>query len=284
MLPHPDFVAMPRNFWGYVRFISQWRGYTERGTQKVLVPQIDDMVQTLEANDFDIRAVIDKRGAPTRLGKALANYFLYRAEVLNVFVEPRLMDVAEAKKLFEKVRAKWPGADVPTNKQSGEKKGLNYFAGIINTLVKAHIGGQPCAFKPRKLATVVDEHGAILQTSSRWFDGAFPDVINPIAVWEIKEFYYTTTFGSRVADGVYESILDGMELNELRRSDDIHVFHYLMVDSHNTWWNDGRSYLCRLVDMLHMGFADEVLFGKEVVDRLPALAKIWLKEARRRGR
>ena len=32
-----------------------------------------------------------------------------------------------------------------------------------------------------------------------------------MALWEIKEYYYTTTFGSRVADGVYETLLDGLE-------------------------------------------------------------------------
>ncbi|MGH9565995.1 MAG: DUF7687 domain-containing protein [Candidatus Angelobacter sp.] len=26
-----------------------------------------------------------------------------------------------------------------------------------------------------------------------------------------------------------------------------------MVDSAFTWWVKGRSYLCRIVDMLHMG-------------------------------
>ena len=28
-----------------------------------------------------------------------------------------------------------------------------------------------------------------------------------------------------------------------------------------TWWQCGRSYLCRIIDMLHMGYVDEVLFG-----------------------
>ena len=68
-------------------------------------------------------------------------------------------------------------------------------------------------------------------------------------MWEVKEYYYTTTFGSRVADGVYESLLDGMEIEELREHEQINVLHYLMVDSHYTWWECGRSYLCRLVEM-----------------------------------
>ena len=106
--------------------------------------------------------------------------------------------------------------------------------------------------------------------------------MNPIAVWEIKEYYYTTTFGSRVADGVYESLLDGMELEELREQEKIDVKHYLMVDSHDTWWECGRSYLCRIMDMLHMGYVDEVLFGREIRERMPAIVKEWVAVAKAR--
>ena len=106
--------------------------------------------------------------------------------------------------------------------------------------------------------------------------------MNPIAVWEIKEYYYTTTFGSRVADGVYESLLDGMELEELREQEKIDVKHYLMVDSRYTWWECGRLYLCRLVDMLHMGYVDEVLFGREITERMPKIVKGWVAMAKAR--
>jgi hypothetical protein len=132
--------------------------------------------------------------------------------------------------------------------------------------------------------TSVTVDGAPLRTLARWVDGAFPSAVNPIAVWEIKEYYYTTTFGSRIADGVYESLLDGMELEELREHERIDVKHYLMVDAYDTWWNMGRSYLCRIVDMLHMGYVDEVLFGSEVIERLPAIVSEWVTAAKaRRG-
>jgi hypothetical protein len=115
-----------------------------------------------------------------------------------------------------------------------------------------------------------------LRTLARRVDGAFPKTVNPVAVWEIKEYYHTTTFGSRVADGVYETLLDGMELEELREHEAVEVKHYLIVDAHYTWWDCGRSYLCRIIDMLHMGYVDEVLFGREVVERLPGLVKEWV--------
>jgi hypothetical protein len=95
-------------------------------------------------------------------------------------------------------------------------------------------------------------------------------------VWEIKEYYYTTTFGSRVADGVYETLLDGMELVELEKNAGHQILHYLFVDSKFTWWVCGRSYLCRLIDLTHMGYVDEVIFGKELVTRLPEILPEWL--------
>jgi len=64
-------------------------------------------------------------------------------------------------------------------------------------------------------------------------------------------------------------------------SEGIVVKHYLMADSHFTWWACGKSYLCRLIDMLHMGYVDEILFGKEVVERLPSLVEAWVTEAKR---
>jgi hypothetical protein len=51
--------------------------------------------------------------------------------------------------------------------------------------------------------------------------------------------------------------------------------HYLMVDAHYTWWGCGRSYLCRIIDMLHMRYVTEVLFGNEVVERLPDIVSEW---------
>jgi len=73
-----------------------------------------------------------------------------------------------------------------------------------------------------------------------------------------------------------------MELEELRVSGGISVMHYRMVDDHYTWWDCGRSYLCRIVDMLHTGYVDEVLFGSEVVERFPAIVKKWVRQLRMR--
>lgn len=140
----------------------------------------------------------------------------------------------------------------------------------------------PCDYDPGELTTIT-RGGDPLRTLARRVDGAFPSPINPIAIWEIKEYYYTTTFGSRVADGVYETLLDGMEIEELREHERIDVKHYLMADAHFTWWKCGKAYLCRMFDMLHMGYADEILFGREVVEEMPRIVSQWVDIHRQRN-
>ena len=126
--------------------------------------------------------------------------------------------------------------------------------------------------------TSFTENNFPVRSLSRRVDGAFQTPVNPIAIWEIKEYYYTTTFGSRVADGVYETLLDGYELSEVRQFTKRNIRHYLMVDDYFTWWTMGKSYLCRICDMLHMGLLTEALFGKEIIDRIPLIVQDWTDE------
>lgn len=283
MEPDGQFLRQPKHFWANVRTISQQVGYTDRSTSQIKVPSLADMAACLRGLDLETHHIQDDAQQPTELGRLLAAYFAHRANVLNTFVEPRLMDAARAKQVYEDLAGKYPTTRLATmNKQKGDKKTVAYLTAIVNLLVEAYAQGLPCDYDPRALTTVTFNRMP-LRTLARRVDGAFPAVVNPLAVWEIKEYYYTTTFGSRVADGVYETLLDGLELEELREHEHIDVLHYLMVDARYTWWTMGRSYLCRIVDMLHMGYVDEVLFGYEVVERLPDIVAKWVELARQRS-
>ncbi len=280
MKPDQRFQRQPKHFWANVRTISQKLGYTERGERVIKVPSLEKIREALLSLGLESNHLLDAEGKPTALGQSLQDYFKFRAEVLNKTVEPLLMTVEQAAKLFAQYRKRLcPSCPIPMNKQKGEKKTVAYFTGLINMLIEANAKGYPCDYDPRELTTITVQN-APLRTLARRVDGAFPNAVNPIAVWEIKEYYYTTTFGSRVADGVYETLLDGMELEELREHEKIDVKHYLMVDAHYTWWDCGKSYLCRIVDMLHMGYVDEVLFGREVVDEMPRIVKEWVSLAK----
>jgi hypothetical protein len=271
---NPKFATLPKSFWAAVRSISQEVGYTIRGESQVKIPTVSEIRRSFENLGLNPDLIGDAEN-PTDLADTLLAYYKFRANILNNFVEPRLMDVKRAKSEFDALKKKLkPSCPIPLNKQKGKKKAPAYFTGIINMLIEAHSNGLPCDYDPRELTTVTRD-GIPLRTLARRVDGAFPSTVNPVAIWEVKEYYYTTTFGSRVADGVYETLLDGMELEELREHEKVKVLHYLMLDAHYTWWDCGKSYLCRIVDMLHMGYTDEVLFGYEVVERLPELVKSW---------
>lgn len=275
MRANSRFIQQPKEFWAHVRTISQEVGYTDRSTSSIRVPQINEVRTKFNrlnlktshiANDFDIL---------THFGQTLFNYFNFRATVLNEIVQGFLMKKDSAEVEFHRLKKQLnPTCPLPMNKQKGDKKNYAFLTGIVNMLVQANIGEAPCDYDPRSLTTTTRD-AMPLRTLARRVDGAFPSVVNPVAIWEIKEYYYTTTFGSRVADGVYETLLDGMELEELETAVQRKIHHLLIVDDHFTWWQCGRSYLCRIIDMLHMGLIDEVLFGREVLTRLPELAREW---------
>jgi len=260
-----------------VRTISQEVGYTIRRKKQVKVPTVEEIKNCFIDLDLNVNIIVRGNNSPTAITNELLEYFEYRADVLNNFVEPRLLNAEDARNtfngLYDQLQPKCP---IPMNKQKGDKKSPAYLTGIINMIIESKIDDMECDYDPKELTTIT-RNGVPIRTLARRLDGAFPSPINPVAVWEIKEYYYTTTFGSRVADGVYETLLDGMEIEELSEHEKIDVLHYLMIDSHFTWWECGCSYLCRIIDMLHMGYVDEVLFGLEVIEKLPDIVSEWVE-------
>ncbi|MBS0437077.1 MAG: hypothetical protein JSR75_19695 [Proteobacteria bacterium] len=273
------FGGQSKAFWAHVRSISEEQGYTDRKTGGIKLLTAAGIQSSMHELGLTSGHLVDK-GKLTPDGQLLVDYFAYRADKLDNFVQPRLMDAERAAKAYDEVVAKYKPTLPPTmNKQKGEMKKIAYLTAMVNGIIEHVAGKNGFNPDPRQLTTFT--HSSVpLRTLSRRVDGALPGVVNPVAIWEIKEYYYTTTFGSRVADGVYETLLDGMELEEMHEHEGRRVEHMLALDAHYTWWECGRSYLCRIIDMLHMGYVDEVLFGYEVVERLPALAAEWVALAK----
>ena len=273
MRPINRFQKKPKSFWASVRFLSQEVGYSKRGI--IIVPTMEDVKRAFSDMNLDT-SHLEIQGESTELTDDLLDYFTERARVLMNEIKPKLMDAEQAKRLFENLRQEFnPTCPIPMNKQKDNKKAEAFLTAIVNMMIERYSDGLPCDYNPRELTTITRD-GAPLRTLARRVDGAFPSTTNPIAVWEIKEYYYTTTFGSRVAGGVYETLLDGMEIEELLEHEKIDVKHYLIVDARYTWWECGKSYLCRMFDMLHMGYVDEILFGREVVEEMPRIVSEWI--------
>lgn len=277
---HKYLINTSPEFWANVKLISQKLGYTERKTGQIKVYNLEEILSLYHDLGFRTNKLIYKDEI-TDFGKLVLDYFAYRSDAISNSIQHNLMDIEEAEELFETLlKQHRPTCPIPMNKQGKGKDNPNYFTGIINILLEANIGAYPLSYSSTEL-TAFTQNKIPFRSLSRRVDGSFPSIINPMAIWEIKEYYYTKSFGSRVADGVYETQLDGLELNEVRKGLDREIKHYLMIDSKYTWWNKGRSYLCRIFDMMHMGLVTEAIFGKEVVERIPIITKEWIEDYER---
>ncbi|MGC5247064.1 DUF7687 domain-containing protein [Gordonia sp. DT219] len=310
MKADPRFTNKPVQFWAYVRSVSEALGYSirERKSKGVVTvpasvrnPLIEDLFFALSKMDQPTDALGSLEN-PSHLAIELSSYLSLRAELINEHIRRDLMTAEEARTTFLEVQRELNAVPtgipvlnskreecavdykvagqtvrVPMNKQKGVKRFESYLTGIINLVVADALQGLPCDYDPRSI-TRFDHEDTLYQTFSRRQDGAFPSTRNPISIWEIKEYYYTTTFGSKISDAVYITSLDGYEREELERVTKIKINHLVMVDSYETWWGKGRSYLCRMIDILHMGHVDEILFGREVVTALPEIAREWAAE------
>ncbi|MBA2288024.1 MAG: hypothetical protein H0W02_21325 [Ktedonobacteraceae bacterium] len=274
MIPVSTFQAQPRHFWAHVKLLSEGLNYSLRGTIRRYT--LKEIQQFLTDYGLSSSHLQDPLGPDYTYGDLIVAYINYRADVLERSVLPNLMNREQAKADFEQLRSNFK-ATLPQvyNKQSGIKRHPAYLTCIVNLLTEQVLDERYFNHNPQGLIVVTNE-GRPLRTFSRRMDGAYPSIVNPLAVWEIKEYYGTTTFGSRVADGVYETMLDGEEFAELQEHSSIEIKHYLIVDDYFTWWVKGKSYLCRIIHMLHMGLVDEVLFGKEVLTRWPEIVRSWL--------
>lgn len=280
MIASETFKNQSYKFWADVRYISQEVGYTTRRNRKkginsaIKVPSLEKVIELYNKHDIDITHII-KDGVLTVYGGMLFDYFKLRADTLNMIAPTNLMEPDEAETLYNELKNS-PGLfiEAPNNKQTGDKAKPNYFTGIINTMVARKLNSVEFNSNPRSLTTV-RENKELVYCLSRWVDGAIPDVINPSVIWEIKEYYYTTTFGSRVADGVYETQLDGYELKELETKLNRKIYHILFIDSRRTWWHIGKSYLCRLFDSMHMGHIDAVIIGRECITDIPKILDLY---------
>jgi hypothetical protein len=266
-------------FWAHIRTISEEIGYSGPRTGKVHSPSnVGEIITALQSLRLKSEHVATPDGNATVFGQQLLGYLQFRADFLNNDVRPLRMTASEARAEFIRCFKKYrpPPLSLPWNKQKGEMKAPAFLTGIVNMVLAHTLGESSCDFDPLSLTTVTID-GEPFRTLARRVDGAYPAVVNPTAVWEIKEYYYTTTFGSRVADGIYETLLDGLELDGLEQSPHGQIFHYLIVDAADTWWGQGNPYLCRIVDMLHMGYIDEAVFGREVEPAMTAAACEWKK-------
>ena len=102
-----------------------------------------------------------------------------------------------------------------------------------------------------------------LHVTARNLDGAVPGLINPYAIWEIKEYWGKTKGGSKMSDAVYECQLVGHELLDYSSRANHNVQHIVFLDGKEQWGHR-KSDLKRFLDLLNQGLVDHLIIGQEI--------------------
>ena len=262
------FQREDKSFWFFIRFISERLGYTDKKTKEVKKYTFAEVDNICKSENLNMKV--------NQIQQAI-DYCDMRATAINTVIRPNLMNLQQVQLEYNRLFALGQYTkNFPMNKQRGAKKNVNFYAAIIIMLAET-------AAKAKNKDFDADPHGLvyflnnqkIVGSSSRRLDGAYPSIYTPELVWEIKEYYYTTSFGSRIADAIYETQLDGYEFDEIYNRTGVKPHHVLFVDSQE-WWNHGKSYLCRLIDALNQGLVDDVIFGREVFTEWPKILNDYM--------
>jgi hypothetical protein len=271
MFANDEFEGRGREFWSYVRLVSEQVGYQPRGDGLVKEYTTDDLQETVERTGINADPILGEFSEPTtELGEDVLEYLNYRSEQVEVALN-RIRTNDEAIDEFEEYRGDFEMETEQLNKQGSSKPLV--FANSVNLVLEKETGVDFNP-NPRMLPTVLDSEKRLQMTLPKWPDGAFPTARNPLAIWEVKEFYSSTTFGSRIADAIYEIMLFNEELDTLHSETGSEVELYLMTDGYEAW-REGVSYICRIIDILNMGYIDAAIFGEEVFTQWPDIVDEW---------
>lgn len=159
----------------------------------------------------------------------------------------------------------------------GYHKSSKVLVNTVDALVDAECSrtSTPVDKNPQSRAAIVSRDH--IWVSPRRLDGAIPSLFNPVALWEIKEYWGKTSGGSKMSDAIYEIQLVGTELRMFEDEFGIHVNHYAILDGKHQW-SARKSDLRRSVDLLYSGLLDELVVGREVLTEWPRILRECCKK------
>lgn len=197
----------------------------------------------------------------SQLVKPLVDYLAMRVRLSDALLnDMRTED--EARKDFARLSAakvRRYGTQMAGHHQSSKVLVATVEA-VTNEVCSSH--GLTANVNPQKRAVRIAND--YLWVSPRRLDGAFPSLINPYAIWEIKEYWGKTSGGSKMSDAIYECQLVGTELRAFEDKHGIHIEHFVLIDGYDQW-RARRADLRRAVDLLYSGLIDELIVGRHVI-------------------
>lgn len=134
---------------------------------------------------------------------------------------------------------------------------------------------------PQRRCVWLIEHD--LHVTARNLDGAIPALVDPVLVWEIKEYWGTTSGGSKMSDAVYECALVGREIRDFEKRAGLDIGHAVLVDGQEQWASR-KSDLLRLCDLYYQGLIDALIVGREVETEWQPFVRAMVEKSRERER
>lgn len=141
-------------------------------------------------------------------------------------------------------------------------------AATVNWMTADALAGRFTTFDPNPQSRVAVFEPGHLFVSPRRLDGAIPTLLNPVGIWEVKEYWGKTKGGSKMSDAIYECQLVGSELRTYEDRGGRRIRHYFILDGLDQW-QARRSDLLRAFDLLASGLVDELIVGREVLTDWP---------------
>jgi hypothetical protein len=197
----------------------------------------------------------------------LSTYWTKRREISELLLD-LMREEGRAKEDFESISSRQIrsyGVQLP-----GYHKSSKVLVDTVEFLTQ-----QTCFGLGADVNTNPQSRGAIISNEHIWvsprrLDGALPALFNPVALWEIKEYWGVTSGGSKMSDAIYEVQLVGTELRLFEDRFGVHVRHYAILDGKRQW-ESRKSDLRRAVDLLYAGLIDELVVGSEVLSTWPRI-------------
>lgn len=142
----------------------------------------------------------------------------------------------------------------------------------VNWLTAQALAGTGVDFEPNPQARGVSFSAGHMFVTPRRLDGAIPALLNPVGLWEIKEYWGGTSGGSKMSDAIYECQLVGTEMRMYEDRSGTSMLHYLIFDGLQQW-KSRRSDIARAFDLLSSGLIDELIVGSEVMTEWPRVVR-----------
>ncbi|MGY2087266.1 DUF7687 domain-containing protein [Nocardia gipuzkoensis] len=264
-------------FWHVVRMLVDQRAAQRRYADKISPTEIIALLKSVNtpAADALVRYVSRRSDVLDRLSA----YWTKRGEAsehLLTLMRTEEQALADYSALSNQIAQSY-GVQI-----AGYHKSPKVLVNTVDTLVR-----RECTLADVAVDTNPQSRAALLSDDHIWvsprrLDGALPNLLNPVALWEIKEYWGKTKGGSKMSDAVYEINLVGLELRMFEQEFDIHVNHYVILDGRDQWMAR-KSDLRRAFDLLYMGLIDELVVGSEVLDEWPRVIRENIAQAKAIG-